>query len=101
MATPVPGVHDLVIVMDFCSLYPSIMRSFNVCYTTYVPESKWHMYQEDQMYSIEVERDANDEGHGNREASSSSYSSSSATYFIQKGECHKRKAAGVKPKPLK
>ncbi len=61
--------------MDFCSLYPSIMRSFNVCYTTYVPESKWHMYREDQMYSIEVERDANDEGHGNREASSSSYSS--------------------------
>ncbi len=102
VATPVPGVHNLVIVMDFCSLYPSIMRSFNVCYTTYVPESKWHMYREDQMYSIEVERDEeDDEGHGNREASSSSYSSSSATSFIQKGECHKRKAAGVKPKPRK
>ncbi len=38
------------------------------------------------MYSIEVERDENDECHGNREASSSSYSSSSATSFIQKGE---------------
>ncbi len=102
VATPVPGVHDLVIVMDFRSLSLSIMRSFNVCYTTYVPESKWHMYREDQMYSIEVERDEeDDEGHGNLEASSSSYSSSSATSFIQKGECHKRKAAGVKPKPRK
>lgn len=30
-----PGVHERVAILDFASLYPSIMRSKNMCYTTY------------------------------------------------------------------
>lgn len=35
---PTPGLHTSVITIDFTSLYPSIMRAFNICYTTLIPE---------------------------------------------------------------
>ena len=31
---PIPGVHKNVIYLDFTSLYDSIARSFNICFTT-------------------------------------------------------------------
>ena len=31
---PVPGVHNNIIVVDFASMYPSIIRAYNLCYTT-------------------------------------------------------------------
>lgn len=34
---PVPGVHDRVYVYDFASLYPNIIITWNICYTTLVP----------------------------------------------------------------
>ncbi len=34
---PVAGVYQMVIPMDFKSLYPSVIRAYNICYTSYVP----------------------------------------------------------------
>lgn len=47
---PVPGIYDKVVPFDFASLYPSIMISHNVCYSTFVPDgvdipdSKCHIF---------------------------------------------------------
>jgi len=35
---PVPGLYENVICLDFASLYPSIMRAYNICFTTLVPK---------------------------------------------------------------
>ncbi len=35
-----PGIYDNVIVLDFKSLYPSIMRTFNIDPASYVPSGK-------------------------------------------------------------
>lgn len=41
---PRRGLWDLVFVFDFKGLYPSIIRRFNLCWTTYVPEKGDPMY---------------------------------------------------------
>jgi len=33
---PDVGLHDYVVVLDFTSLYPSLIRTFNICPTTYL-----------------------------------------------------------------
>lgn len=33
---PIPGVGDNILCFDFKSLYPSIMRAYNICYTTLI-----------------------------------------------------------------
>ena len=35
---PDPGVYHDVLSFDFASLYPNLIRAYNICYTTYVPE---------------------------------------------------------------
>lgn len=35
---PTPGLYENVICTDFASLYPSMIRAFNLDYTTYVPD---------------------------------------------------------------
>jgi len=35
---PIPGLHEDVQSFDFKSLYPSIQRAHNICYTTFIPE---------------------------------------------------------------
>jgi len=35
--SPIPGKYHNILIFDFASLYPSIIRAFNICYTTYVP----------------------------------------------------------------
>ena len=48
---PIRGLHDNVIVLDFKSLYPSIMYMFNLCYSTYVPpEDVKKIKEEDKKY---------------------------------------------------
>ena len=39
---PVVGVHDRVIVLDFESLYPNVMRANNTCPTMLIRESDYH-----------------------------------------------------------
>ena len=34
---PIPGLYENIICLDFSSLYPSIIRAYNFCYTTLVP----------------------------------------------------------------
>lgn len=35
---PIVGLHEDVISFDFKSLYPSIQRAYNICYTTFIPD---------------------------------------------------------------
>jgi DNA polymerase delta subunit 1 len=35
---PIPGVYKDVLSFDFASLYPNLIRAYNICYTTYVPD---------------------------------------------------------------
>ena len=39
VGNPIPGKYDRVATSDFSSLYPSIIKDQNICYSTYVPES--------------------------------------------------------------
>lgn len=41
VGTPIQGIHDNIICLDFASLYPSIMMAYNICYTTLVPKSPY------------------------------------------------------------
>lgn len=34
---PKKGIFNYVLLLDFASLYPSIVRAYNICYTTFVP----------------------------------------------------------------
>ena len=36
---PIPGIYDNVLGLDFASLYPSLMRAHNICYTTFAPNA--------------------------------------------------------------
>lgn len=38
VGTPIPGLHDFVMVLDFASLYPSIIQAYNICLSTYIDE---------------------------------------------------------------
>ena len=54
---PKPGLYDGVVCLDFASLYPSIMRAYNICFTTLVhPELNSGMTEE-QCETIEVEQE--------------------------------------------
>lgn len=48
------GLYDNVIVYDFSSLYPSIVASANLCYSTYLHPRDWHLYQPHQYNSFIV-----------------------------------------------
>jgi DNA polymerase elongation subunit (family B) len=49
---PVVGYHtEPVMVMDFASLYPSIMVAYNICYSTYIPPSRLREFTPD-MYDV-------------------------------------------------
>ncbi|QDQ69216.1 DNA polymerase catalytic subunit [Colobine gammaherpesvirus 1] len=44
---PIPGFYDdPVLVVDFASLYPSIMQAHNLCYSTFIPGDSLHLHPE-------------------------------------------------------
>lgn len=72
---PIKGIHNHVIVLDFKSLYPSLMYMFNLCYSTYVPpELVQYIKQEDRKHyhfitikKIEGEDDDKDDKDDNKD----------------------------------
>lgn len=51
---PIPGLHDNVMVIDFASLYPSIIQAYNICYTTYIRECYRHLIPREMCNIKEV-----------------------------------------------
>lgn len=37
---PIPGEYDNIICLDFSSLYPSIIRAYNISYDTFIPDGE-------------------------------------------------------------
>jgi len=54
---PKPGLYDGVVCLDFASLYPSIMRAYNICFTTLVSPELFDTIGDDKSVSIEVEQE--------------------------------------------
>lgn len=50
---PSPGLYDYVICLDFKSLYPNIIRAFNLCYTTLVPPELMNKIPDHMCHIIE------------------------------------------------
>lgn len=49
------GIHDNVGVVDFSSLYPSIMARYNLSYDTFIHPRDWHLYKEEEFQRFIVE----------------------------------------------
>jgi DNA polymerase delta subunit 1 len=56
---PKSGLYDGVICLDFASLYPSIMRAMNICFTTLVPPELYDSVPEEQCNIIDVNQEEN------------------------------------------
>jgi DNA polymerase delta subunit 1 len=52
-----PGLSTPVVVPDYNSLYPSIMIAHNICYTTFIPEKDWDLYEPDDYITIKCSDD--------------------------------------------
>lgn len=50
--SPVPGLYDNVICVDFNSLYPSIIRAYNICYTTLIPIEAYATTPDHECHTI-------------------------------------------------
>lgn len=51
---PIKGLHEFVLSVDFSSLYPSIMRAYNICYTTLIPSIYVDEYDPEELNTIDV-----------------------------------------------
>jgi DNA polymerase elongation subunit (family B) len=68
---PTPGYYDKVVPLDFCSLYPSIMIGYNICYSTFITDKnipdeqcqifEWedHIFCEHDPNIIEIQKYTN------------------------------------------
>lgn len=46
---PIPGIYDFINVHDFKSLYPSIIRTFNIDPLSFIPKEIYKKYQDNEM----------------------------------------------------
>jgi len=54
---PIPGRYEHVICLDFNSLYPSIIRAFNICFTTLVPPELMDKIPDEECHVLEWEEE--------------------------------------------
>jgi len=59
---PIPGLYDDVIVLDFASLYPSIIMAFNICWTTLVAPEMVDIIPDIDCNIIDCEQEENEDG---------------------------------------
>lgn len=55
--TPSPGLYDNIICLDFSSLYPSIIRAWNLCYTTLIPPELENLIPDEDCNIIEFDQE--------------------------------------------
>ena len=51
---PVKGLHRLALTVDFASLYPNLMITYNLGHDTLIKEEDWHLYDEEDMETAEI-----------------------------------------------
>lgn len=49
-----PGLYKNIVVFDFSSLYPSIIRAFNICITTMLTEDKIKDYNINDLHKVNI-----------------------------------------------
>lgn len=54
---PIPGVYEFVFTLDFTSLYPSIIRAYNLCWRTFIPIYLWPTIPKEHCNIINVEQE--------------------------------------------
>lgn len=57
VGNPIPGVYEFVFTLDFTSLYPSIIRAYNLCWRTFVPIHLWPSVNIEDCNVIKVVQD--------------------------------------------
>jgi len=51
---PLSGVYDYCTMLDFTSLYPSVIITHNICYTTLLNEGEIEKYSKDSYHKIDI-----------------------------------------------
>jgi DNA polymerase elongation subunit (family B) len=54
VGTPIVGIHNGVICLDFSSLYPSIIMAYNICYTTLITALMAKKMNPDKYHTIKI-----------------------------------------------
>lgn len=52
---PNPGIWEDVLVIDFASLYPTIIDGYNLCYTTLIRDSDWEYIKAGKVKGLTVD----------------------------------------------
>lgn len=54
---PIPGLYENILCFDFASLYPSIIRAYNICFTTLLTPELADQIPDDQCHVCEFDQD--------------------------------------------
>ncbi|ORX77563.1 DNA/RNA polymerase, partial [Anaeromyces robustus] len=68
---PSPGVYNLCSMLDFTSLYPSVIITHNICYTTLLKSKDIKGMNKDDYHIIDISKNIDDNDSGNNSNSNS------------------------------